>query len=148
MLCGDVHPCSGPVNDRYVPELSALLKERGMKIFHQNVRGLFSNKTYVQELLHNFGKGIDILTMSETHVCAEDAEPLFDIPGYDFVCKARLTGKGGGVAAYVSDSITWIRRNDLEDEVIECIWLEIILKHTIKSHERKGNICKDKVRNQ
>ena len=109
LLCGDVHPCPGPVNDLYVPELSALLKERGMKIFHQNVRGL---------LLHNFGKGIDILTISETHVCAEDAEPLFDIPGYDFVCKARLTGKGEGVAAYVSDSITWIWRNDLEDEVI------------------------------
>jgi exonuclease III len=117
------------VNGRYVPELSAMLKERGMKIFHQNVRGLFSNKTYVQKLLHTFGKGIDILTMSETHVCVEDAEPLFDIPGYDFVSKARLTGKGGGVADCVSDNITWIRRNDLEDEAIECIWLEIILKH-------------------
>jgi hypothetical protein len=49
--------------------------------------------------------------------------------GYDFVSKARLTGKGGGVAAYISDNITWIRRNDLEDEAIECIWLEIKLKH-------------------
>ena len=57
---------------------------------------------------------------------------LFDIPCYDFVSKPRRTGKGGGVAAYVSDSISWLRRDDLEDDTIECIWLEIILKHTKK----------------
>ena len=67
LLCGDVHPCPGPTNGRFAPELSAMLNERGMKLFHHNVRGLFSNKPHVQELLHDFGKGIDILSLSETH---------------------------------------------------------------------------------
>ena len=57
----------------------------------------------------------------------EDADSLFDIPCY-FAGKPRRTGKGGGVAAHVSDSISWLRRDDLEDDAIECIWLEIILK--------------------
>ena len=37
-MCGDVHPCPGPGNDRNVPELNVLLQERGMKVFDQNVR--------------------------------------------------------------------------------------------------------------
>ena len=124
-----MHPCPGPINGRFVPELSAMLNERGMKLFHQNVRRLFSNKPHVQELLHDFGKGIDILSLGETHLSVEDGDSLFDIPCYDFVSKPRRTSKGGGVPAYVSVSISWLRRDDLEDDAIECIWLEIILKH-------------------
>ena len=56
-----------------------------MKIFHQNVKGLFSNKPYVLELLQTF-KGIDILPMSETHINDQDPKSLFEIPGYTFIC--------------------------------------------------------------
>jgi hypothetical protein len=46
--------------------MPALLKQSGLKFFHQNVRGPFSNKLYITELLQNF-TGINILSLSEMH---------------------------------------------------------------------------------
>ena len=47
------------------------------------------------------------------------------IPGYSFVSRPRKAGKGGGVGVYISDDITWDRRQDLEVDEIESIWIEI-----------------------
>ena len=98
-----------------VPKLSTLLDQGGLKIFNQNVRGLFSNRLYLTELFQNF-KGIDILALSETHITEQDPESLFEIPGYTFVSNYRKTGKGSGVVAYISNSIVWECRQDLENE--------------------------------
>ena len=38
LLCGDIETCPGP--ERYIPELNDVLKGKGIKLFHQNVRGL------------------------------------------------------------------------------------------------------------
>ena len=77
-----------------------------MKIFHQNVRGLLSNRVYISELFENF-KGIDVLALSETHITEQDPESFFEVPGYTFVSNYRKEGKGGGVAAYISSNIAW-----------------------------------------
>ena len=37
----------------------------------------------------------------------------------------RKSGKGGGVAAYISDKLTFNRRLDLENDELECIWVEM-----------------------
>lgn len=92
LLCGDVHPCPGPGNDRNVPELNLLLQERGMKVFHKNVTGLSSNNEHVFGLLQN-SNGLDVLSLSETQLCNQDTESLFYIPGYKFINKPRQTGK-------------------------------------------------------
>ena len=64
-------------------------------------------------------------TLSETHVDKSDVESLYKIPGFTFENRPRLSGDGGGVAAYISNNIKWERRQDLEDKNIECLWLEI-----------------------
>ena len=121
LMCGDIEKCPGPT--RNIPELQRLLCQKGMKLLHQNVRGLFSNKIYISELFQSFD-GIDVLTLSETHT-EQDQNDLFEIPGYSFICRSRKSGKGGGVAAYIAEYIKWERRNDLESENIENIWIEI-----------------------
>ena len=63
MLCGDIESCPGPSQ---VP-LEEFKSGRGLKIFHQNVNGLFANIVHVQELFHRC-RGVDIMTMSETHI--------------------------------------------------------------------------------
>ena len=112
MMCGDIETCPGP-NGRHIPEMESLLTNKGLTIFHQNVRGLCSNIDYITEPLHSF-PNIHILTLSETHISVEDSEPMFEIPGYSFVSKHRENGKGGGVAAYISDKLVWNRRIDLD----------------------------------
>eukprot|EP00112_Aurelia_sp_Birch-Aquarium-sp1_P013942 Seg2983.1 transcript_id=Seg2983.1/GoldUCD/mRNA.D3Y31 product="hypothetical protein" protein_id=Seg2983.1/GoldUCD/D3Y31 len=131
LMCGNVEPCPGPINQqncsRNIPELNTLLQKRGLKILHQNVRGLFTNMAYISEIFESF-RGINILGLSETHIDQKrDEMPplLFDIPGYSFVSRPRPNGKGGGVAAYISESLKWDRREDLEMEEVEVIWVKL-----------------------
>ena len=77
-------------------------------------------------------KNIDILGVSETHM-QNDSINSVKIPGYIFVNKPRKLGPGGGVAAYISERIPFHRRYDLENDSIECIWLEITYPNTKSS---------------
>ena len=90
------------------------------------MRGLLGNLVHVAVLFQSF-PGMDILTLSETHL--EEKNELVEasscIPGYSFVSRPRKSGKGGGVAAYIKDGIIWNRRQDLEIDSIETIWIEI-----------------------
>ena len=125
LLSGDIELCPGPVSGNCLndySELDCLMKQRGLKCFHLNVRGLWNNLCHITELLtaHN---DIDIFTLSETHI-QDEPEELYAINGYSFINHSRCDGLGGGVAIYISERINWVRRCDLESE-LECIWLEI-----------------------
>ena len=122
---------SFPGPDRYIPEMASLMSKKGIKIFHQNVRGLCSNSLHICELMQSYN-GIDILTLSETHLTEHEPEPLFEIPGYSFVSRCRSSGKDGGVAVYISSKLCWERRIDLENDEVECIWIEV------KQNQSKG----------
>ena len=80
----------------------------------------------MSELLQRI-RGIDVLTLSEMHIESDDEHSaVYHIPGYScFVSRPRNAGKGGGVGAYITDGITWVRREDLEVDDIETIWIEL-----------------------
>lgn len=112
---------------RWKHDLEAFLRKKGISVLHQNVRGLLNNFTAIEELFSS-NKNIDVLTLSETHICnSEDNDKLYKIPNYNFEKRHRKNGKGGGVALYVKDSINYIRRTDLESQELENIVIEIVL---------------------
>ena len=123
----DVEP-TRPNIQRELPELQELLSKRGLKILHQNIRGLLCHKHFVSELLDNF-RTIHLLALSETHTTSDD-NPHLEIPGYYCEIKHRETGQGGGVSFYVLENIPYQRRHDLEWNDLECIWIEIIFPKT------------------
>ena len=130
LLCGDIGSCSGPTQDAF--GFGGFINTRGMKIVHQNVRGLFNNLLGLQELIERH-RAVDILTVSETHIVDDrydDNEHFYKIPGYVFINRNRKHGLGGGVAMYIKESIDWVRRDDLENDSIECIWLEVFVKNS------------------
>ena len=106
-----------------IPELREFSSKKGLKILHQNIRGLLTNKHNICQILDSF-KNLHIFSLSETYLSA-DNEVEAQIEGYTFIAKPRSTGKGGGVGVYFSTSVPFHRRTDLEDEDIECIWIEI-----------------------
>ena len=104
--------CPGP----HVQEnLSDISKLRGIKLVHQNIRGLLSKKDVLKTLFTNEKF---IITLSESHIVSVNSE-LFQIRG--FVHKNRIAGEGGGVAMYLSDDLKWKRRTDLETDETVCI---------------------------
>ena len=127
LISGDVELCPGPMND-FENEQEKFLNRTGMKCLHLNVRGLWSNFSFITEfLLHKRKRKVDIFSLTETHINDEPGE-LYDIDGYSFINKPRRKGKGGGVGIYISNDLNWIRREDIENSDFECIWIEIILK--------------------
>ena len=89
LVCGDIelHPglTNTDIEKLHVEELSNLLRHRGIKIFHQNVRGLLTNIDKVK-IFRDF-KNIDILTLSETHINDDtyyDNAKLYEVPGFKF----------------------------------------------------------------
>jgi exonuclease III len=126
-LSGDIERCPGPhQNETFDADMKNVTNNKGMKVFHLKVRGLWSNLAHIFDILTSH-RNIDIFSVSETHIIDEPGE-LFDIDGYDFVYKRRKNGKGGGVAFYINERLEWRRRDDLESAELESIWIEIFIK--------------------
>ena len=72
----------------------------------------------------NLQIGGSVLTLSETWLdsIVKDGEIAFD--GYQVTRKDR-NRHGGGVLAYVPVSMKAVRRQDLESDSVEILWLEL-----------------------
>ena len=129
LMCGDIEQCLGPP----FPELSSLSRNKGMKMLHQNIRGLFDKIPDIQIILYKFN--LHVLMLSETHINSNnynEKDSLYDILGYDFIKKNRIKGPDGGAAMFISNTLKWQRRYNLERDELEIIWIEIFL-HNAKS---------------
>ena len=62
LICGDIEQCPGPP----FPELSHLSRNKGIKMLHQNMRGLFNKIPDIQVILYEFN--LHVLTLSEIHI--------------------------------------------------------------------------------
>ena len=72
------------------------------------------------------------MTISETHIIDEqydDNDNLYKIPVYTFLKCNRKAGRGGGVTMFIGESVMWGRRQDLEKDYIESIWIEVFIKN-------------------
>ena len=121
-MCGDIEQCPAPP----FPELSNLLRNKGIKMLHQNIRGLFNKIPDIHIILYEFN--LHVLTLSETHINSNhynDENSLCDIPGYNFIKKNRIKEPDGGVAMFISNTLKWQRRYDLERGELDSIWIEI-----------------------
>ena len=50
------------------------------------------------------------------------------LPGYSIFRSDRTNGRGGGIAVYVKETLSVIRRADLENDFVgEYMWLELLL---------------------
>ena len=106
-----------------------ICKERGLKLFHQNVCGLVRVHDQLKILLHEV-QSIDLFGVSESHLKPEISNAELRIPGYELHRLDRKNGPGGGVAVYVKENMSSDRRHDLEVEGIECRWLEINVRNS------------------
>ena len=80
LICGDIELCPGPHVQENLTDIS---KSRGIKLVHQNIRGLIGKKDISETLLTNEKS---VITLSETHIASVNSE-LFQIPGFKFVHK-------------------------------------------------------------
>ena len=111
---GDISVNPGPINSPSytLPELHELLSNKGLSIIHQNIRGLLAEKDNICRVPDDFHK-IQIPSLSQTHLSNDD-EPQPQIDSFSFISKPRKPVEGGGVGAYISSSVPYNGRLDLE----------------------------------
>lgn len=118
-----------PFESDLMNSLKIIGKTHGMTFVHQNVCSLLGKIDELRATFAASGNVINILTISETWLSESIADSEISIPGYLLFRKDRAT-HGGGVAVYVRNDLSVIRRFDLELLTIESLWLEIFLPNS------------------
>ena len=119
-MCMDVHPHPGPDIPQH------------MNICHLNIRSLNADNRLgacVTQLTGTY----DIITMSETWLDDGDTSVIYALPGYTGPYRLdRTLQRGGGVLAWVRDTIVVKERIDLHQDRLETLWLELLVpKHKL-----------------
>ena len=140
LLAGDVETCPGPASKTAIltgEQFKGKLASKGIKMGHQNIRGLDAHfdsedpespRTFDSfQALVELNRELDIIGLSETHLKDSDNINQFKIEGYKLIPRNRKN-KGGGVAFYVKNGISYKERKDLHSPSIENIYIEIFVK--------------------
>ena len=100
-----------------------------MSLLHLNARSLNKNFNSLQTLLCTLNFPFSIIGISETWL-NKNSPPAFNIPNYDMIRADRKAGRGGGVAYYIHDSITFKLRDDVHINGAEDLFIEVEREHS------------------
>ena len=112
-MCMDVHSHPGP--------RTVLQTDSSLNLCHLNIRSLNADKRFgacITQLANSY----DIITMSETWLDEDDNTCFYAIPGYTGPYRLdRTLQRGGGVLAWVRDTIVVKARPDLHQVNLEVL---------------------------
>ena len=102
------------------------LPSTGLRFGHWNVDYLTNSKfDQIKLILMNAENPPDVLFLTETFLKPVDCIEKYEIPGYTPLRKDRLNKEGGGILVYYRNELNLKRRDDLEHDLIEIMWLEV-----------------------
>ena len=104
-----------------------LFSSKGLKFVHQNICNLENKFNELEEFVYTHD-GIDIISLSETHLQDDVSLDYLKLNGYHFLGKCRKNGLGGGVCIFIKNNIKFKKRSDLTKSSLEGIWIEIAIK--------------------
>ena len=109
-----------------ISQIDLGFKCKGFRIGHINVQGLGNKIDQIKLLLHSEKNQIQILGLSETKLKEIHSDSFFEVNGYQKPFRRDRRQNGGGrLLVYVKNEVSCKRRSDLENEQLECIWLEV-----------------------
>ncbi|XP_035668168.1 uncharacterized protein LOC118410520 [Branchiostoma floridae] len=88
-----------------------------------NARSICNKKHELEATLSTYSAQIACIT--ESWANADVPDDVLSMPGFQLFRKDRLGQKGGGLVAYISDTIPARRLQDLEDKDLEVVWIEV-----------------------
>ena len=105
--------------------------KRSFSVLHLNIRSLQKNLDSLFNLLMTLKFEFKVICITETW-CSDNSmnHNLFKLPQYKSIHQVRRTGKGGGIAVFLHESLTFNVRHDLSvnNADIEALCVEIINK--------------------
>ena len=96
-------------------------------LVHFNIRSINRNFDNLRLLLQNTNqKTCSVIGLTETWLNSNSH--LFDLPGFEFVCRNRQNRVGGGVGLYISNKFEFIIHEELNvtNDVLESLFVELV----------------------
>jgi hypothetical protein len=106
------------------PELinHSSVSDNSISICNINIRSV-RNKL---DFLNNFTDEFDIIAVAETHLHPNISNNDIEIDSFSkHIIRKDRNNAGGGLLIYSKDYISVIRKNELENNIDESIWVEI-----------------------
>ena len=139
LRCGDVHPNPGPLytgsnsSDEHSSSDSSIndstlryydLIQEKFSVVHYNVHSLQHKVSLLESELSSF----QVLCFTETWLNNSITDDSIHMSDYKPPFRRdRQDDSHGGICVYVKENLFAKRRNDLEPQDIECVWIEISL---------------------
>jgi exonuclease III len=101
--------------------------DSNFSLLHINIRSLSKNLEQLTIYLNSLNHRFTVIALSETWA-NENNQLTFSIPGYNSVMVNRTDGRGGGVALFILDTVSFIKRTDLSmlaNADFECVFVEL-----------------------
>ena len=102
--------------------------DKHITILHINARSLKNKLDEFITLLQRSGTDWSVICISESWL-KEDVVQYFNIENYNLFASCRKVGEGGGTAIYINNSFEATRRKDLEHEMVEGTFVEMLLNN-------------------
>ena len=94
-------------------------------VVHYNVQSILNKIDILESELHSF----NIFCFTETLLDGRTSDQKIEINGFNLLRRYRLGDNHGGVCVYADKNSYVKRRNDLEIQNVESIWLEVTVQH-------------------
>ena len=99
-------------------------KRRGLHLIHINARSIIKKMSEIRILAEKTNPAI--LAITETWFDNSVPDKSVEIENYNIIRKDRLT-RSGGVCMYIRSDLAYNRKNELENDDFEDLWLELLL---------------------
>lgn len=97
----------------------------GLRFVQWNACSVYPKLDELRLIMSDSKREADVLGITESWLNATYSHSSVAIDGYNLERRDRSTGRGGGVAVYLHDSVPYNRRHDLEKDQLEDLWVEI-----------------------
>ncbi|XP_071943453.1 uncharacterized protein [Antedon mediterranea] len=88
-------------------------------ILSLNCRSMVNKFDDILNLINSINHSFSIIALEETWISPNSTTSLYEIPKYTFIHKDRIGRRGGGVALYLSETLSYEMRNDLASILTE-----------------------------
>ena len=117
LLCGDVHPCPGPMGNHCSDYMYyKCFEKKGLHFVHLNIRSLLPKLDELRILARNIRAACICITETWLDNTVFDSE--IQIAGYDIRRKDR-SRHGGGVCIYIRSDLAFNQLDELSHEELE-----------------------------
>ena len=128
LLCGDVHPCLGPMGSQFASRSDfQCFDKKGLHFVHLNVRSLLPKIDELRMLARDSRAACICITETWLDGTVFDSE--IHIDNYS-VRRREKNRHGGGVCLYIRSDLAFNGLDELWHDEIEAVWIELLLPKT------------------